>query len=219
MAMRRSLAVLAAAGVAACVPMTSSGERAASFATPEIAAAYLPLEAERYLVLQGHGAAVVIRPGIAVTNAHNAPLVAPDTVIGISSAYDLMFFRVTGGKPLATAKPSLGERVTAYGQGSDGSLRVAEGTVRWLDAPVEARCPTCPVQHPFAFEGDAGAGFSGGPVLDAASGALLGIVFGYNDEEGSGRLIYAYDMARVNAELDRFQASQPRQPVAGRDPG
>jgi hypothetical protein len=183
------------------VPISSSGERAGGFARPEIAAAYLPLEAQRYLVLQGHGAAMVIRPGIAVTNAHNAPLVAPDTVVGVSPGYDLMFFRVSGGRPLATAVPSLGEHVTAYGQGSDGSLRVAEGTIRWLDAPVEARCPSCPVQHPFAFEGDAGAGFSGGPVVDAASGALLGIVFGYNDEEGSGRLIYAYDMARVNAEL------------------
>jgi hypothetical protein len=199
--MRAFLAALIPFALAACVPISSSGERAGGFARPEIAAAYLPLEAQRYLVLQGHGAAMVIRPGIAVTNAHNAPLVATETVIGVSSAFDLMFFRVSGGKPLAIATPSLGERVTAYGQGSDGSLRVAEGSVRWLDAPVEARCATCPVQHPFAFEGDAGAGFSGGPVLDAASGALIGIVFGYNDEEGSGRLIYAYDMARVNAEL------------------
>jgi hypothetical protein len=199
--MQAFLAALISVALAACVPMSSSGERAGGFARPEIAAAYLPLEAQRYLVLQGHGAAMVIRPGIAVTNAHNAPLVAPETVIGVSPGYDLMFFRVSGGRPLAMAAPSLGERVTAYGQGSDGSLRVAEGTVRWLDAPVEARCPSCPVQHPFAFEGDAGAGFSGGPVLDAASGALLGIVFGYNDEAGSGRLIYAYDMARVNAEL------------------
>jgi hypothetical protein len=199
--MRAFLAALIPVALAACVPISSSGERAGGFARPEIAAAYLPLEAQRYLVLQGHGAAVVIRPGIAVTNAHNAPLVAQDAVIGVSPGYDLMFFRASGGKPLAVAAPSVGEHVTAYGQGSDGSLRVAEGSVRWLDAPVEARCPACPVQHPFAFEGNAGAGFSGGPVLDSATGALLGVVFGYNDEEGSGRLIYAYDMARVNTEL------------------
>jgi len=51
----------------------------------------------------------------------------------------------------------------------------------------------------FIFAGDAGPGFSGGPVLDH-SGQLIGITFGYR-QDGSNRLIYAYPMSRVRAEF------------------
>ena len=51
----------------------------------------------------------------------------------------------------------------------------------------------------FIFAGNAGPGFSGGPVIDA-TGKLIGITFGYKDQGGK-RLIYAYDVARVLAEL------------------
>jgi hypothetical protein len=84
--------------------------------------------------------------------------------------------------------------VTAYGQGADAELRVAHGVVRRIEP-----CAGCVAPAYFTFAGNAGPGFSGGPVLDA-SGRLIGITFGYKDE-GHERLIYAYDMARVRAEF------------------
>jgi S1-C subfamily serine protease len=143
----------------------------------------------------------VIGNGLAVTNAHNANLVDNDSVIASSVDYDLLFFRSAAGAPLATARPWTAEEVIAYGQGTDGSLRMARGRVTALDAPVLPLCPTCATQHAFTFEADAGPGFSGGPVVDATDGRLLGIVFGFQDEKGGGRLMYAYDMDRVMKEL------------------
>jgi S1-C subfamily serine protease len=89
---------------------------------------------------------------------------------------------------------TVGEEVIAYGQGADAELRVAHGVVR-----VIRQCAGCTAPAYFAFVGNAGPGFSGGPVLDA-SGKLVGITFGYKDERHE-RLIYAYDMARVHAEF------------------
>ena len=63
------------------------------------------------------------------------------------------------------------------------------------------------VSDAFTFEGDAGPGFSGGPVVDA-KGRLIGITFAYKDV-GGRRLIYAYDMSRVQAELDNLSAARP----------
>src|SRR5580704_14912373 len=78
--------------VAGCA--TSSGLPAGAIAEPEIAAAYLPLHARVHLGIDtADGAAVVIAPGIAVTNAHNANLLEPRSVIGIRQDYDLLFFR------------------------------------------------------------------------------------------------------------------------------
>ena len=51
------------------------------------------------------GAAVVIAPGIAVTNAHNANLVDPGSVIGAARQSDLMFFRTGAPGRAATAAP------------------------------------------------------------------------------------------------------------------
>ena len=66
---------------------------------------------------------------------------------------------------------------------------------------------TCAVQHAFVFEAKGGKGFSGGPVVDAKTGRLLGIVFGFrdgiDDHTPGHRLMYAYDMNRVFAELGR----------------
>ena len=76
----------------------------------------------------------------------------------------------------------------------DGELRIAHGVVRAIQ---NARGCSAPAY--FTFAGNAGPGFSGGPVVDAP-GRLIGITFGYKDE-GHERLIYAYDMARVRTEL------------------
>jgi len=172
-------------------------------AQPDIAAAYLPLHARLHLGLDSaDGAAVVIAPGIAVTNAHNANLLNPKIVIGARADYDLLFFRTARSAAPQTALPVIGESVTAYGQGADRELRVAHGTVREIKT-----CPGCTAPAYFTFVGNAGPGFSGGPVLDD-SGRLVGITFGYKDAK-SERLIYAYDMARVRAELEAFGHSAP----------
>ena len=73
----------------------------------------------------------------------------------------------------------------------------------WAAAPVLPRCQGCGVQHAFAFTADAGRGFSGGPVVDAHTGRMVGIVFGFRDHAPGfhGRLMYAYDMRLVMAEL------------------
>ena len=82
----------------------------------------------------------------------------------------------------------------AYGQGAHAELRIAHGVVRRIQ-----QCAGCTAPAYFTFAGNAGPGFSGGPVLDGA-GRLVGITFGYKDE-GHERLIYAYDMTRVRAEF------------------
>jgi len=189
--------------------MQSSGEQAAGITERAIASAYIPLSGSEDLLLEGHGAAIVIAPGIAVTNAHNANLLPDGTgIIGTSVGYDLLFFRVRNmSPPPPIGEPLPTERVVAYGQGSGGDLRKAIGVVKWRVAPVLPRCPKCPEQKAFAYEANAGAGFSGGPVIDAATGALVGITFGYNDEENSGieKLMYAYDMKTVMGELARLE--------------
>jgi hypothetical protein len=177
----------------------SSGVPATAIAQPEIAAAYLPLHGRVHLGLDGaNGAAVVIAPGIAVTNAHNANLLAPRSVIGTRQDYDLLFFHTLKNAAPQTAAPVIGQGVTAYGQGGDSELRVAHGIVREIK-----QCAGCTAPAYFVFAGNAGPGFSGGPVLDG-SGRLVGITFGYKDE-GHERLIYAYDMSRVRVELSALQ--------------
>ena len=191
---RSSLALLFfLPAVAGCA--TSSGAPATAIAQGDIAAAYLPLHGHVHLGLDSaDGAAMVIAPGIAVTNAHNANLLDPKSVMGTRQDYDLLFFRTPKSAMPQTAEPVIGQGVTAYGQGADGELRIAHGVVREI-----ASCAGCTAPAYFVFAGNAGPGFSGGPVLDG-SGRLIGITFGYRDE-GRQRLIYAYAMSRVRTEL------------------
>jgi hypothetical protein len=207
--MRRLCIAFLALVLAGCAH--PSGEPAAGFTSPKIADAYIPLEGPVFLIFKGDAAAVSLGGGIAVTNAHNANLLDGKSVIGKSVNYDILFFHTDKATvELPTAGPRVGERVIAYGQGGSGALRKAEGNVTRLDAPVDALCHKCEVQSAFTFEGNAGPGFSGGPVLDAADGKLLGIVFGYVDVvPGKKRVMYAYTMKRVSAELEEVARTLP----------
>ena len=197
---RSNLAFALVLIVAGCA---SSGVPAARIAEPDIAGAYLPLHARTHMGLDtADAAAVVILPGIAATNQHNANLVDPRQVIGAARDYDLMFYRTDRGTPPPIAPIAVGVAVTAYGQGAKAELRVAHGVVHDI-----ATAPGFAIARWFTFEGDAGPGFSGGPVVDA-KGRLIGITFAYKDV-GGRRLIYAYDMSRVQAELDNLSAARP----------
>ena len=171
-----------------------------------LAQAYIPLQREILWVAEGDAGAVALGGGIAVTVAHAKPLVPSDKVIGTSTDYDLMFFRTDhDGVALPIDEPRVGTKVVSYAHYEDEFYR-AQGTIIALDAPVKARCETCVIQATLAFDGNAGPGYSGGPVVDAQTGKLLGIVFGYIDKPEGGRTIYAYPMSRVFEELKKIQA-------------
>lgn len=203
---------LLALGLAAC-----GGSRAgvAIDAIPDarVAAAFIPLSSSSIFTTKG-GSATLVAPGIAVTNAHNATMVSKADVIGISRDYDLMFFRTDRQTPVARGAAYDGQAVTAYGylaaeMLSDSDLRVAQGKIVSVSAPFQPNCRNCP-QSAFVFQGNAGPGFSGGPVLDATSGGLIGITFGYTDEDKDPRKwnIYAYHMRVVDAELAKIKAGK-----------
>jgi hypothetical protein len=208
--------ILAACSSADVKPTTfleefsSAGEPAPGFVTPQVGNAYIAMEGRKLYFDHNWGAGMVIAPGIAVTAGHNDYFVGETSAIGKSKAYDLFFFHADSGAPPPIAKPWVAEEVIAYGSGNDGSLRMARGRVISLDALANnQQCPACGVQHAFTFEANGGFRFSGGPVVDATDGKLLGIVFGFTDEKTGGRLMYAYDMDRVFQELAAVQGRVP----------
>ena len=195
-----SIVVVAVAlGLSGC-GAESYGVAANGFFQPQIGDAYIALSHESFLGT-GDAAAVVIAPGIAVTNAHNANIVDSASVIGTAPGFDLLYFRTDKTAMMTTAQPRDGEAVIAYGQGIKGELRVSHGVIRkfWPAA--------------FGYVSAAGPGFSGGPVVDAQSGALVGITYGYLDNADSqGRLMVAYDMAFVKSELNKLCADCRKSP-------
>ena len=201
MAGSRSTVLFAVLFTIACA---SAGVPSSGIADGAVKDAYLPLSGWS-LHLKGlsvqRGAALVVAPHVAVTNAHNANLLPPDSILA-QSDYDLVFFRTEKLSPPNFAKPFVGQTVIAYGNNS-GGLREAAGTVRLLDESVPPLCANCRAQHALVFDANAGPGFSGGPVVDSGTGAVLGIVFGYLDERG-GRRMYAYDIELVMGEMHRL---------------
>jgi len=170
----------------------SSGEESAGFLKPEIGAAFISLHVPS-IAFNEYGAGVVIAPGVAVTNAHNENLLEKSAIIGKVENYDLLYFRTDRTATFASSAPRDGEEVIAYGEGTDGSLRQARGVIRqfWPAA--------------FGYVADAGPGFSGGPVVDAKTGALVGITYGFIDK-GVRRLMVAYNMAFV---MDHWASLKP----------
>jgi hypothetical protein len=194
------------AGLALLAPVLwacSAGHHAEGFIDPGLMSAYIPLSQSYDVIFSRWGAALTIAPNIAVTNDHNLNFIAPDRLLARSRNYDLLFFRTDFPLAPMTATASIGDQVIAYGQGSNHDLREASGKVIALDEYVEARCPGCPAQRALVFAAAAGGGFSGGPVVDAKTGAVLGITFGYLDGE-NGRRMYAYDIGLVMAEMHRL---------------
>lgn len=194
--------VLLLPALAAC----SSGEPSRGFIDPRLMQAYMPLSMEGGLFTPGRwGAGIAVAPNIAVTNAHNENLLAPESILARSD-YDILFYRTDRAVPLPTAEPEVGEAVIAYGQGRDGDLREARGRVVAIEDFVMPRCPDCRVQRAFSFDGDAGPGFSGGPVVDAGTGSVVGLVFGYcdgNTQCGKPRS-FAFGIDTVLNEMHRL---------------
>lgn len=205
--MRGGWLALLALGLAGCA--AQSGVPLKGALGGDIGYAYIPLKRTVLMIREADAGAVVLGDGIAVTVAHAEEMVPTDQIIGVSSEYDLMFFRTDRAKSvLATGEPQLGQKIVSYAHYED-DLYTAEGVVTSLDAPVLPRCKTCVVQSTFSFDGNAGPGYSGGPVLDADSGRLVGIVFGYLDKPDGGRTIYAYPMSRVFDELKKLREKKP----------
>ena len=184
----------------------SAGHASAGFINARLMDAYIPLSEGRIVILNHWAAGFAIAPNVGVTNDHNLNLIPPDRLLARSRDYDLLFFRTDVATPALTAEARPGEDVIAYGQGRDDELREAKGAVSGLDQTVAPRCAGCPPQHALIFDAEAGGGFSGGPVVDAQSGAVLGITFGYLDGKGArgGRRMYAYDMNLVMEEMHRL---------------
>ncbi len=194
-------------GLAAC----SSGRASQGFVTSQLMAAYIPLYQRQILVFGRWGAAVALTPNVAVTNDHNLNFIPADRVIARSRDYDLLYFRTEDHEAPLFANPTVGEQVVAYGEGSSRDVRQAEGAVTALNEFVAPRCDGCPDQRALIYKAKAGEGFSGGPVVDAGTGAVIGITFGYKDDKESGkatRLMYAYDIGLVLDEMHRLVSGQ-----------
>lgn len=193
-----------------CLMGCSAGRPSQGFVNPRLVNAYIPLFERRMLVAGRWGAAVALAPNVAVTNDHNLNFIPADRLIARSRDYDLLFFRTDGlRRPPEFGNAAIGERVIAYGEGSGRDLREASGMVSALNEFVAPRCEGCRDQRAIVYDADAGEGFSGGPVVDAATGAVIGITFGFKEGDnanGAGRRMYAYDIALVLDEMRRLIA-------------
>lgn len=189
----------------------AAGQHSLGFIQPKLMDAYIPLFQQHSLIFMRWAAAFTIAPHIAVTNDHNLNLIPAERVLARSRDYDLLFFRTDEETAPAIASPRPGMQVIAYGQGGERELREAKGVVAILGDTLPPRCEGCAIQRVLAFDAKAGVGFSGGPVVDAQSGAALGITFGYLDGKAAdgGRRMYAYDIDLVIAEMHRLLGAAP----------
>ena len=194
-------ALLLGFALAACAGATDYGVPSAGISDGRVRQAFIPLRTRSFATFYSWGAGFVVTPTIAVSNAHNANLLPRETILATSRDYDLLFFRTDGVVVPQFAAPRDGENVIAYGQGGQGETREARGTIV-ASSQTLTRCQQCRPQHAIVFDAPAGPGFSGGPVVDAQSGAVLGVTFGYEHaSDGTVLRMYAYDMGVVMAEM------------------
>ena len=197
------LMALAACGAVRGVP-------SAGFVTPQVERAYIPLYIGTVVGSSRFAAATVVAPNVAVTNDHNLNLLSEDMVIARVPAQDLLFFRTERTAVPLIGMAHVGQAVIAYGQNGRTGRREATGIVREVGARVTPRCVNCPERRTITYDAEAGGGFSGGPVVDAASGAVVGITVGCEDgkADNGGRRMYAIDMDVVMAEMRRLVEGQ-----------
>ncbi len=188
----------------------SYGQPSAGLKTAALTGAYVPLDTPHLLVFERWGAAVVVAPHVAATNAHNLNMVPSDALLAVSRDYDLIFFRTDREKLAPTAEARTGQAIIAYGQGNHQDLREASGTVLAVGVHVAPICPNCAEQLAITYDAEAGPGFSGGPLVDANSGAVVGLTFGFREGEGvkAGRRMFAYPIDLVLAEMHRLLGPQ-----------
>lgn len=190
------------------------GRESSAFVTQQIEAAYIPLYKLNFAGGQ-QAAAVAIAPHLAVTNDHNYGLIPKEEILARSRDFDLLFFRTDRNFAPPIASPRIGEEVVAYGQhGRFGRTerREADGIIRELDFGLPAHCTDCAPQKAISYDADAGTGFSGGPVVDAKSGALVGVTVAFADGKGErgGRRMYAFNIDLVIAEMHRLLDEKAR---------
>lgn len=191
-----------AAGLIGC----AEGSHSEDFVDPGLGASYMNLLPTSGSLHGPGGAAIVVAPNIAATNAHNANLLAEEDILARSNNFDLLFFRTERIQAVRTAMPERGQEVVAYGHGGDEERREAQGPIEVL--PVTPKnCAACPAGTGFGYRAPAGPGFSGGPVTDAETGSVLGLTFAYIEsplESGESRLMLAYTMAQIRSEMARL---------------
>jgi hypothetical protein len=190
------------------------GKSSSTFVNAQVESAYIPLYRFDLQRIQ-QAAAVMIAPNLAVTNLHNYLLIPKEQIVVRSRDFDLLFFRIDRAVAPEIARPHVGEKVIAYGQHGPFGLterREAEGVIREIDAQLPPECPECARQVVIGYDADAGTGFSGGPVVDAASGALVGVTVAFERGKGEdgGTRMYAYDVDLVIAEMRRLLEAAAR---------
>jgi len=173
---RDAVLVLAVALLGGCA---SIAMQSISFVTPELSEAYIPLYMGTVIGTARYAAAIVVAPNVAVTNNHNANLLTEESILARSPAHDLLFFRTERTRVPLLANPQIGQTVIAYGQDGRNRRREAKGVIRQLDARALPICAGCPERPTVTYDAEAGEGFSGGPVVDVASGAIVAITVGY----------------------------------------
>ena len=194
------------AGLALLAPVlvacTSYGEPSKGFIDPLLMQVYIPLYHDNGFSHRA-AAATMVAPNIAVTNDHNLDFIPAAHVLVRSHDYDLLFFRTDVSLMPVIGRPHVGDEAIAYGQGADQSLREASGKVLGFDPAVPVDASKRPPQPAFVYAAKGGPGFSGGPVVDAKTGAILGVTFAYWDAK-DGTYMYAYDIGLVMAEMHRL---------------
>lgn len=175
----------------------------------------------------GTGSALVLRQGLAVTCGHvvaeRGRLTARSRrglvelrVLGRSRRLDLAALAVPDGlgRPLTIGAAARGQEVWAMGTTTGGLAPTAAGRVETERATAWLDRRDGPGHAGLMYAAEAGPGYSGGPVVDAA-GALVGLTEGiYTQLFGESpatwpRLprLFAYHAADVLAEALRLQTN------------